>query len=57
MAKKGKSMKVRLKCTVCNSINYTTKRRIGGQAELKLKLKKYCPVCKKHTEHTEVKIK
>ncbi len=57
MAKKGKSIKVRLKCSQCGSINYTTKRRVGGQAELKLKLKKFCPKCKIHTLHTETKVK
>ncbi len=55
MARKTKSIKVRLKCSVCGSINYTTKKRVGAQE--KLKLKKFCPRCGKHTEHVETKIK
>ena len=55
MSKKGKRTFVRLQCTVCGSINYTTTRN-AGQKE-KLNLKKYCPKCGKHTMHKEVKIK
>ncbi len=55
MAKKGKSVKIRLKCTECNNINYTTVRRVGQQT--KVELVKFCPKCKKHTKHIETKIK
>jgi len=48
---------VRLKCTVCGQINYTVykAKKKGAQAP-KLKLRKHCQKCKKHTEHVEVKI-
>ena len=55
MAKKGKSIKIRLKCTVCNNINYTTVRRSNQQG--KLEMTKFCKKCKKHTKHIETKIK
>jgi len=52
--KKGQRVKVGLVCTVCNSLNYTTeKSKINSQSGLKLM--KYCPKCRKHTEHKEKK--
>ncbi len=56
MAKKGPRQTYGLTCTVCKSRNYiTTKNKANAQAknQEKLTLKKYCPVCKKHTEHKE----
>ncbi|WKZ24069.1 MAG: 50S ribosomal protein L33 [Candidatus Dojkabacteria bacterium] len=54
--KKGKTQYVRLKCSVCSEINYTTVRGTKAGAE-KLALKKFCNRCKLHTDHNETKIK
>ena len=46
--------KVKLACTKCKNRNYDTtknKQTVTGRLELK----KYCPVCKKHTLHRETK--
>ena len=45
---------IKLQCTVCKRINYHT-RKNKKTIERKLELKKYCPWCKKHTLHKEVK--
>lgn len=46
--------KVTLACTVCNSRNYDTTKNKQTVSN-RLELKKYCPVCKKHTLHRETK--
>jgi len=47
---------VTLECEVCGERNYTTnKTKKMQQQRLKLSLKKYCPKCRKHTLHKEVK--
>ncbi|MCK4226620.1 50S ribosomal protein L33 [candidate division WOR-3 bacterium] len=43
---------VRLECSECKERNYTTRK--NKDARGKLKLKKYCHRCKKHTLHKEV---
>ena len=44
-------VEVTLQCPECNRGNYRTSRnKAGGK---KLKLKKFCPHCRKHTEHKE----
>ncbi len=46
--------KVKLACTECKNRNYdTTKNK--KNVEGRLELRKYCPVCKKHTLHRETK--
>jgi large subunit ribosomal protein L33 len=53
MAKgKKKSETVFLVCKESGEHNYSLKRKSGGE---KLNLKKYCPTCRKHTEHNEKK--
>lgn len=53
MAKgKKKSESVFLACEECGELNYTLRRKPGGE---KLKLKKYCPRNRKHTVHVEKK--
>ena len=53
MAKsKKKAETVFLVCKETGDHNYTLKRKPGGE---KLTLKKYCPTCRKHTEHNEKK--
>jgi len=51
MAKsKKKSETVFLVCKETGDYNYALKRKTGGE---KLNLKKYCPRCRKHTDHSE----
>jgi len=45
---------VTLNCGECKRRNYTTTRNKKTQTE-KLEIKKYCPFCRKHTLHKEVK--
>jgi len=45
---------VKLRCSQCKRINYTVhknKKTVGR----KLEFKKYCPWCRKHTLHQEIK--
>jgi large subunit ribosomal protein L33 len=51
-AKKGARIPIGLICTVCKNQNYITEKNRLETKE-KLKLKKYCKVCKKTTEHRE----
>lgn len=48
--------KIALQCIECKNKNYTTTKNKRNTPE-KLKIKKYCKFCKKHTIHNEVKIK
>ncbi|MBP9814003.1 50S ribosomal protein L33 [Candidatus Woesebacteria bacterium] len=52
MAKKDQRILFALVCTVCKSQNYISNRNKINTPE-KVVLKKYCPHCKKHTEHKE----
>lgn len=46
-----------LKCSVCGNRNYYTFKNKRKLQQHKLELKKYCQKCKKHTPHTEAKLK
>ena len=50
MAKSKAREYVWLQCGECSSLNYRTQVRTHGGAP-KLKLMKYCPKERKHTEH------
>jgi large subunit ribosomal protein L33 len=53
MAKsKKKAEVVYLVCEESGGYNYTLMRKPGGE---KLKISKFCPVCRKHTTHNEKK--
>jgi len=52
MAKKGQQEIFALKCSVCNRRNYITNKNKTNTPG-KLVIKKYCPTCRKHTEHKE----
>ena len=55
MAKGGKKKKAEtifLVCEETNDYNYSLRRKPGGE---KLRLKKYCPRCRRHTWHVEKK--
>jgi large subunit ribosomal protein L33 len=45
---------ITLSCGVCKRRNYTTTRNKKKQTD-KLEISKYCPFCRKHTLHKEVK--
>ena len=47
---------ISLECTVCKRRNYTTTKNKKTTTD-KIKLKKYCPHDRRHTEHKETKIK
>jgi large subunit ribosomal protein L33 len=44
---------ISLACQNCKNRNYTTAK--NKKMQQRLELKKYCPVCRKHTVHKEVK--
>ncbi|MCE5259398.1 MAG: 50S ribosomal protein L33 [Chloroflexi bacterium] len=52
MAKKANRLVVTLACTECKSRNYTTEKNRKNDAG-RMELLKYCPKCRKHTEHRE----
>ncbi|MCD6571435.1 MAG: 50S ribosomal protein L33 [Deltaproteobacteria bacterium] len=45
---------VTLACTQCKRRNYTTTRN-KKKTQDKLELKKYCPFCRVHTLHKEIR--
>jgi len=45
---------IALECTECKRRNYTTTKNKNNDPQ-RLELKKYCPYCRKHTLHREVK--
>jgi large subunit ribosomal protein L33 len=50
----GDRLKIVLVCEACGARNYETTKAPGGVRE-RLKLKKFCAGCNKHTEHKESK--
>ena len=50
----GQRDKIILACVDCKQRNYITKKNKRNTTG-RLELKKYCPFCKKHTEHRETK--
>lgn len=45
---------ITLACTECKERNYTTEKNKKNDPD-RLELRKYCPRCKKHTIHREVR--
>jgi len=45
---------IQLQCTGCKRRNYTTTKNKKKQ-QGKLQVKKYCPFCRTHVEHKEIK--
>ena len=56
MATKTPRIKFSFKCTKCGHINYTSSKNPRNTKDL-VELMKYCPFCKKHVLHKEIKIK
>lgn len=52
--KKGARIIITLACTVCKERNYTTEKNRYNDPG-RLELRKYCPRCRKHTLHREVR--
>ena len=55
MAKKGARQIFNLQCSVCKHKNYLMSKNTS-QIKDKLSFKKFCKLCRKVTEHSEVKI-
>ena len=53
MAKKSQRQLIGLVCTVCGHRNYVSEKNKTNTPD-KLVIKKYCPHCRKVTEHKEV---
>ncbi|MEK7610867.1 MAG: 50S ribosomal protein L33 [Patescibacteria group bacterium] len=53
MAKKSARILLRFECPVCKSQNYTSEKNKINVTE-KLLMKKFCPRCRKVTEHKEI---
>ena len=45
---------IRLRCSVCNRVNYFTHKN-KKTLEKKIELKKFCRWCRKHASHKEAK--
>ena len=54
MAKKEDRVIIHLACTECRERNYTTSKNRRNDAN-RLELRKYCPRCRGHRPHREVR--
>ncbi len=54
MAKKDVRTTITLACTVCKERNYTSQKNRRNDPN-RLEINKYCPRCRKHTQHKEQK--
>jgi large subunit ribosomal protein L33 len=45
---------ITLQCAECKNRNYTTTKN-KKKSQDRLEIKKFCPACRHHTEHKEVK--
>lgn len=52
--KKGARIIITLACTECKERNYTTEKNRHNDPG-RLELRKYCPRCRRHTLHREVR--
>jgi len=52
MAKKANRLVITLACSECRERNYTTEKNRQNDSG-RITLKKYCPRCRRHTEHRE----
>ena len=55
MATKSTRMKITFECTECKNRNYDSFKNKRNDPD-RLELKKYCPVCKKHTVHKGIQV-
>ncbi|HWP28420.1 MAG TPA: 50S ribosomal protein L33 [Chloroflexota bacterium] len=54
MAKKADRILITLACQVCRERNYHTEKNRRNDPD-RLTLRKYCPRCRRHTEHRETR--
>ncbi|MCS7206331.1 MAG: 50S ribosomal protein L33 [Dehalococcoidia bacterium] len=54
MAKKGDRVLITLACTVCRERNYLTSKNKRNDPD-RLERKKFCPRCRQHQPHREVR--
>jgi large subunit ribosomal protein L33 len=54
MGLKGANQVITLECTECRERNYTTTKNKKKHPD-RIEAKKYCPRCRKHTVHKEIK--
>ena len=54
MAKKGSRIIIHLACTECKEQTYTSVKNKKNDPD-RLELKKYCPRCRTHRPHREVR--
>jgi len=54
MAKKEERTIIRLACSECRERNYTTVKNRRNDSD-RLELRKYCPRCRAHHPHREVR--
>ena len=54
MAKSVVRPKITLACVECKNRNYITRKNRRNDPD-RIELKKFCPTCKKHTEHKETR--
>jgi len=54
MAVKSTRTKITLECTECKRRNYDSFKNKRNDPD-RIVLSKYCPFCKKHTDHKEAK--
>jgi large subunit ribosomal protein L33 len=54
MAKKDVRMTITFACTECKERNYTSQKNRRNDSN-RLEINKYCPRCRKHTQHKEQK--
>lgn len=54
MAKKADRILITLACTECKERNYHSQKNKRNDQD-RLALSKFCPRCRKHTEHRETK--
>ncbi|NLD71435.1 MAG: 50S ribosomal protein L33 [Chloroflexi bacterium] len=52
MAKRATRLVITLACTECRERNYTSEKNRQNDPG-RMSLNKYCPRCRKHTEHRE----
>ena len=54
VAKSDVRPKITLACVECKNRNYITRKNRRNDPD-RIELKKFCPTCKKHTEHKETR--
>ncbi len=54
MAKKDVRMTITFACSECKERNYTSQKNRRNDPN-RLEINKYCPRCRKHTQHKEQK--